>query len=48
MYRHVPMSPAHSALIGSAVYPYPYSIPMLNPQTGYTLPAMSPIYPHKL
>lgn len=48
MYRHVPMSQAHSALIGSAVYPYPYSIPLLNPQTGYTLPAMSPIYPHKL
>ncbi|KAL7391228.1 hypothetical protein ABVT39_006223 [Epinephelus coioides] len=48
MYRHVPMSPAHSALIGSAVYPYPYSIPLLNPNTGYTLPAMHPIYPHKL
>lgn len=48
MYRHVPMSPAHSALIGSAVYPYPYSIPLLHPQTGYTLPAMHPIYPHKL
>ncbi|XP_059192698.1 AT-rich interactive domain-containing protein 5A [Centropristis striata] len=48
MYRHTPMSPAHSALIGSAVYPYPYSIPLLNSQTGYTLPAMHPIYPHKL
>lgn len=48
MYRHVPVSPATSALIGSAVYPYPYSIPLLNPQTGYTLPAMNPIYPHKL
>lgn len=48
MYRHVPMSPAHSALIGSAVYPYPYSFPLLNPQSGYTLPAMHPIYPHKL
>ncbi|XP_042344918.1 AT-rich interactive domain-containing protein 5A [Plectropomus leopardus] len=48
MHRHTPMSPAHSALFGSAVYPYPYSIPLLNPQTGYTLPAMHPIYPHKL
>ncbi|XP_054467294.1 AT-rich interactive domain-containing protein 5A [Anoplopoma fimbria] len=48
VYRHVPMSPVHSALIGSAVYPYPYSIPLLNPQTGYALPAMHPIYPHKL
>ncbi|XP_029296725.1 AT-rich interactive domain-containing protein 5A isoform X2 [Cottoperca gobio] len=48
MYRHVPVSPAHSALIGAAVYPYPYSIPLLNPQTGYSLPAMHPIYPHKL
>ncbi|KAM6944076.1 AT-rich interactive domain-containing protein 5A [Lycodopsis pacificus] len=48
MYRHVPMSPVHSALIGSAVYPYPYAIPLLNPQTGYALPAMHPIYPHKL
>ncbi|XP_071338596.1 AT-rich interactive domain-containing protein 5A isoform X2 [Trachinotus anak] len=48
MYRHIPVGPAHSALIGPAVYPYPYSIPLLNPQTGYTLPAMNPIYPHKL
>ncbi|XP_034004616.1 AT-rich interactive domain-containing protein 5A isoform X1 [Trematomus bernacchii] len=48
MYRHHPMSSAHSALIGSAVYPYPYSIPLLNPQTGYTLPAMHQMYPHKL
>ncbi|XP_053181541.1 AT-rich interactive domain-containing protein 5A [Scomber japonicus] len=48
MYRHVPMSPAHTALIGSAVYPYPYSFPLFSPQTGYTLPAMNPIYPHKL
>ncbi|XP_028434309.1 AT-rich interactive domain-containing protein 5A [Perca flavescens] len=47
-YRHVPMSPAQSALIGSAVYPYPYSISLLNPQTCYTLPAMHPIYSHKL
>lgn len=48
MYRHVPMSPAHSALIGSAVFPYPYPIPLINPQPGYTLPAMNPIYPYKL
>ncbi|KAM7416171.1 hypothetical protein PAMA_018302 [Pampus argenteus] len=48
MYRHVPVSPAHTALIGSAAYPYPYSIPLFSPQTGYTLPAMNPIYPHKL
>lgn len=48
MYRHIPVSPAHSAFIGPAVYPYPYSIPLLNPQTGYTLPAMNPIYSHKL
>ncbi|XP_047446920.1 AT-rich interactive domain-containing protein 5A isoform X2 [Mugil cephalus] len=49
MYRHVlPMGPAHPALIGPAVYPYPYTIPLLNPQTGYALPAMNPIYSHKL
>ncbi|XP_032372680.1 AT-rich interactive domain-containing protein 5A [Etheostoma spectabile] len=47
-YRHVPVRPAHSALIGSAVYPYPYSIPLLNPQTCYSLPAMHPVYFHKL
>ncbi|XP_074526803.1 AT-rich interactive domain-containing protein 5A [Halichoeres trimaculatus] len=45
MYRHLP---PHPALIGSAVYPYPYPIPLLNPQLGYALPAMSPIYPHKI
>uniref|UniRef100_A0A3B4VE20 AT-rich interactive domain 5A n=1 Tax=Seriola dumerili TaxID=41447 RepID=A0A3B4VE20_SERDU len=48
MYRHIPVGPAHSALIGSAVYPYPYSFPLFNPQTGYALPAMNHIYPHKL
>lgn len=49
MYRHVPMGPgAHSALIGSAVYPYPYSIPLLNHHTGYALPPINPIYSHKL
>lgn len=47
IYHHVPVGPAHPALIGPAVYPYPYPIPLLNPPTGYacTLPA---IYPHKL
>ncbi len=48
MYRHVPMSPAHSALIGSTVFPYPYPLPLLGHQSGYTLPAMNPIYPYKL
>lgn len=48
MYRHVPVSPSHSALVGSAVYPYPYTIPLLNSQTGYMLPTMSSIYPHNL
>ncbi|XP_022055543.2 AT-rich interactive domain-containing protein 5A [Acanthochromis polyacanthus] len=49
MYRHVPMGPAaHSALVGSAVYPYPYSIPLLNHHTGFTIPAMNPLYSHKL
>ncbi|KAM9743515.1 AT-rich interactive domain-containing protein 5A [Menidia menidia] len=48
MYRHMPVGPSHSALIGSSMYPYPYPIPFLNPQAGYTFPAMTPIYPHKL
>lgn len=48
MYRHVPLGPPHSALIGSALYPYPYPIPLLNPTTGYALPAMNPIYSQKL
>ncbi|XP_068167046.1 AT-rich interactive domain-containing protein 5A isoform X2 [Antennarius striatus] len=44
MYHHFPVNPAaHSALL-----PYPYAIPLLHPQTGYALPAMSPFYPHKL
>ncbi|XP_026198759.1 AT-rich interactive domain-containing protein 5A [Anabas testudineus] len=47
IYPHVPVGPAHPALLGPAVYPYPYPISLLNPPTGYTctLPA---IYPHKL
>nr|XP_020512815.1 AT-rich interactive domain-containing protein 5A [Labrus bergylta] len=45
LYRHVPMSPA---LIGSAVYPYYPSVPLLNPHLGYTLPAMGQIYHHKM
>uniref|UniRef100_A0A3Q0SM84 AT-rich interactive domain 5A n=1 Tax=Amphilophus citrinellus TaxID=61819 RepID=A0A3Q0SM84_AMPCI len=48
MYRHVPLGPPHSALIGSALYPYPYPIPLLNPPTAYALPAMNPIYSQKL
>ncbi|XP_078808906.1 AT-rich interactive domain-containing protein 5A isoform X2 [Oryzias latipes] len=48
MYRHVPIGPGHSAVIGPAVYPYAYTFPLLNPQAGYTLPTMNPIYPHKL
>ncbi|KAM4577417.1 AT-rich interactive domain-containing protein 5A [Odontesthes bonariensis] len=48
MYRHVPVGPSHSALIGPTVYPYPYPIPFLNPQAGHTIPSMNPIYSHKL
>ncbi|XP_037832171.1 AT-rich interactive domain-containing protein 5A isoform X2 [Kryptolebias marmoratus] len=48
MYHHVPVGPSHSALIGPAVYPYHYPFPLLNPQVGYSLPAINPIYPHKL
>ncbi|KAM9858183.1 AT-rich interactive domain-containing protein 5A [Aulostomus maculatus] len=48
MYHHVPVSPSHSALIGPAVCPLPYSIPLLSPQIGYALPNMNPIYPNKL
>lgn len=47
MYHHVPVSPAPSALIGPAIYPYPYSFPLWGPNTAYSLPAMNPIYPHK-
>uniref|UniRef100_A0A672H3F5 AT rich interactive domain 5A (MRF1-like) n=1 Tax=Salarias fasciatus TaxID=181472 RepID=A0A672H3F5_SALFA len=45
MYRHLPISPA---VIGSAVYPYPYAIPLYNSQSGYAIPAINPVYPHKL
>lgn len=45
-YSHIPVNPAHSALFGSAIYSYPYPIPMWSPQTGYTLPAT--VYHHKL
>uniref|UniRef100_A0A3B3U031 AT-rich interactive domain 5A n=1 Tax=Poecilia latipinna TaxID=48699 RepID=A0A3B3U031_9TELE len=48
MYHSMPVGPSHSALIGPAVYPYPYAIPLLSPQVGYPLPAMSSVYPHKL
>ncbi|CAN9513404.1 unnamed protein product [Ophioblennius macclurei] len=45
MYRHVPIGPG---VFGSAVYPYPYAVPVYNPQTGYTIPAINPVYTHKL
>lgn len=45
MYRHVPVGPT---VFGSAVYPYPYAIPLYNSQSGYTIPAIHQIYPHKL
>lgn len=45
MYHHVPVSPAHPGLIGSAVYQYPYAINLVNPQNAYTFPS---IYPYKL
>lgn len=48
MYHHVPVGPSQSTLIGPAVYPYHYPLHLLNPQVGYSLPAMNPIYPHKL
>ncbi|KAF7655871.1 hypothetical protein LDENG_00049160 [Lucifuga dentata] len=48
VYRHIPVNPAHPALFGSSIYSYPYPFPMWSPQTGYTLPAMNSIYPHKL
>lgn len=48
MYHHVPVGPSQSTLIGPAVYPYHYPFHLLNPQVGYSLPAMNTIYPHKL
>lgn len=45
MYHHVPVSPAHPGLIGSAVYQYPYAINLVNSPNAYTFP---PIYPYKL
>ncbi|CAJ1067886.1 AT-rich interactive domain-containing protein 5A isoform X1 [Xyrichtys novacula] len=45
MYRH---GSPQSAIIGSTSYPYPYSIPLWSPQLGYTLPALTPIYPYKM
>ncbi|KAK5616117.1 hypothetical protein CRENBAI_017125 [Crenichthys baileyi] len=48
MYHPMSVGPGHSTIIGPAVFPYPYSIPLLNPQVGYPLPAMNPIYPRKL
>lgn len=43
LYHHGPLG-----LAQSAVYPHPYIIPQLNPQTGYFSPGMMPIYPHNL
>ncbi|XP_013867551.1 AT-rich interactive domain-containing protein 5A [Austrofundulus limnaeus] len=48
MYPHIPVGPSQSTVIGPAFYPYHYPFHMLNPQVGYSLPAMNPIYPHKL
>ncbi|MED6270152.1 hypothetical protein CHARACLAT_007043 [Characodon lateralis] len=48
MYHPMPVGPGHSTIIGPAVFPYPYSIPLLNPQVGYPLPAMNQMYPRKL
>lgn len=47
-YHHIPVGPSQSTVIGPAFYPYHYPFHMLNPQVGYTLPAMNPIYPPKL
>lgn len=43
MYHHVPVGLAQSALVG---YPYSYTVPQLNPQTGFFSPAVTSIYPH--
>lgn len=48
MYQNIPVGPSQSTVIGPSFYPYPYPFHMLNPQVGYSLPAMNPIYPHKL
>lgn len=48
LYHHGPLGLAQSAVIGSALYPHPYTIPQLNPQTGYFSPALTPIYPQNL
>ncbi|XP_075895116.1 AT-rich interactive domain-containing protein 5A isoform X2 [Nelusetta ayraudi] len=45
MYHHVPVTPAHPGLMGSALYQYPYSINLVNPPNAYTFPS---IYPYKL
>lgn len=48
MYRHVPVGPAQPAIFSTVGYPYPFPLPVLSPQPGYTLPNMMPIYHHKL
>lgn len=45
MYHHIPVTPAHPGLMGSALYQYPYSINLANPPNAYTFPS---IYPYKL
>lgn len=46
LYHQVPVGLAQSALIGSAVYQYPYALPQFAPDTGYFPTAVTPIYPH--
>lgn len=48
LYHHGPLGLAQSAVVGSALYPHPFTLPQLSPQTGYFSPAMTPIYPHNL
>ncbi|XP_029493693.1 AT-rich interactive domain-containing protein 5A-like isoform X3 [Oncorhynchus nerka] len=37
MYRHAPTGHTHASPYEPALYSYPYSIPMLNPHTGYSI-----------
>ncbi|XP_034025793.1 AT-rich interactive domain-containing protein 5A [Thalassophryne amazonica] len=46
VYRHFPMAAGHSALIGSTVYSYPYTIPLFSSPPRYN--AVNSVYPHKL
>uniref|UniRef100_A0A8C5I132 AT-rich interactive domain-containing protein 5A-like n=2 Tax=Gouania willdenowi TaxID=441366 RepID=A0A8C5I132_GOUWI len=40
MYRHIP--------VGPALYSYPYTAPLVHPPIGYSIPAINPIYSHKM